>query len=368
MKSSTLLLFLALAAAGTPLHAQDKHQGSAIPWGSDWGKALEQARKEGKLLLVHFGAEWCTWCRKMDAETFSDPRVGAGGKGMVAVALDVDKHKDLVKKYLVERVPTAAVMLPEGELIEALDGFVAAKEFSAWVESWKTAFTRLSTAQAQVAKNPGDREAACRLAEALLRLNQPGAAAKVIESALALFPEGASAGADERRAKAELLAHLGDASLDLLESPKKLLEIAARIDAADPGGRLGFEVHSLFLRSAADDMLSHELEEEALELERSGKKGPAAKRKAEARTLQAGVLSRLEECLANYPDSPRADAVLLWSGHLALEVRKDGALARKHFRRVIEQFPDSDFADEARQRLRDMGVESPKSDRKEKKP
>lgn len=367
MMSPTLVLFIALEAVASPLSSQDKHQGSAIPWESDFNKGLDRARKEGKLLLVHFGAEWCTWCRKMDAETFSDPRVAAAcGKGLVPVAVDVDKQKDLVKRYLVERVPTAVVILPDGELVEALDGFVVAKEFCAWVESWKAAFARLGDAQARVAKNPGDREAACRQAEALLRLNQPGRAAKAIESALALLPDGGAATPDERKAKAELLVHLGDASLDLLESPRKLLEIAGRIDAADPGGALGFQVHSVFLRAAADDVLSHELEEEALELGRAGKKGPAAKRKSDARTLRAGVLSRLEECLTKYPDSSRADAVLLWTGHLALEVREDRETARRHFKRVVEQYPDSDFADEARQRLKDLGGEARKSDRKEK--
>lgn len=363
-------LFTTLVLAiGGQARSQDKHATSAISWFEEFEKGVENARREKKLLLVHFGAEWCSWCRKMEADTFADPKVAAVlAQGFVSVSVDVDRKKELVKKYLVERVPTTLVLLPEGNPVEMLDGYVPDAEFSGWLESWRAAWERLRQADEAVAEKPGDREAACRRAEALLRLNQPARAKKVIETVLALFPEDAASGAAERKFKAELLVHLGDAALVLLEPPKRILEIAGRIEAVDPGGTLGFEVHALFLRAAADDMLSHELEEDAVELERVGKKGQAAKRRAEARKLQAGVLSRLEECARKFPENPRGDAVLVWTGHLLLEVRKNAAGARKLFQQVLDQYPDSDFADEARQRLRDMGGDTPKSDRKDKKP
>ena len=58
MKSGAMLLFMALGAAATRPSVQDQHQGTSIPWEGDFQKGLEQARKQGKLLLVHFGAEW----------------------------------------------------------------------------------------------------------------------------------------------------------------------------------------------------------------------------------------------------------------------------------------------------------------------
>ncbi len=361
-----LALILAGSAAGW---AQDKHPKSKIKWESDLKRALEQAQKDGKLVLVHFGTESCSWCKKMDADTFSSPEVGtACAKGYVAVALDADREKDLTKKYGIERVPTAVVLLPEGDLVETLDGYAPAGEFSEWLTHVGKDFSRYRQADDELRKHPDDPEAVCRVAEALLRLNLSSRAAKAIGVGLTLFPKEAELSPEKRRNKAELLVHLGDAYLDLDESPKKILEVARDIEAADPGGKLGFEVHAMFLRAATDDVLAHELEEEARELEAQGKKAPAGKKRSDARTLQGSVLGKLEECLDKYPQSDRADAILMWLGHLYLEARNDPARATKLYQRVIDRFPDSLFIDEARQRLKDLSGEKPKSDPKSKKP
>lgn len=363
-----LSIFLVASLAG-PGRAQEEHPQSKIKWLKDLPAAQEQAKKDGKLLLIHFGAEWCTWCRKMDQDTFADRGVGqTAANGFVNIAADVDREKDLVKKYRVERVPTAIVLLPEGELVDVLDGYVSAGEFKTWLGSWAEAFARHRKAEEESRRKPEDREATCRRAEALLRLNQTQRAARLIEGALGQFPKAGPIAPGDRKAKAEFLVHLGDAYLDLGESPKKILELARGIEEQDAGGALGFEVHAAFLRAAVDEILAHELEEEARDLERERKKGAADRKKADARKLQTSVLRKLEECLEKYPESDRADAILIWTGHLIIEVRSDPVAARKMFQRVTEKFPNSPFAHEARKRLRELSGEEPKSERKNKKP
>lgn len=361
-------LVVSLIATGT-LPAQEEHPRSKVKWERDLKEALGHAQKDGKLVLVHFGAEWCTWCRKMDADTFASDEVGAlCAKSFVSVAVDVDKDKDLVAKYRIERVPTAAVLLPEGDLVEVLDGYVGAAEFKGWLAHAREDFARYREAQEKARKKPDDPEAACRVVDALMRLNQHARAVAAIEPEIAARFKGAVSSPEERKAKAELLVHLGDAYLQLGESPRKILGVARDLKELDPAGKFGFEVAALFLEAATDDILVHELERDAEDLEGQGKKGPAGKRRSEARKLQASVLDRLELCLEKYPESDRTDAILMWLGHLYLEARGDAARAAKMFQQVVDKYPESVFLDEARQRLKGLSGEKPKSNQKVKKP
>lgn len=43
-------------------------------WLDSWDSAIEQAGREGKLVLANFtGSDWCSYCKKLDAEVFSTP-------------------------------------------------------------------------------------------------------------------------------------------------------------------------------------------------------------------------------------------------------------------------------------------------------
>ncbi|MCX8155667.1 MAG: thioredoxin family protein, partial [Verrucomicrobiae bacterium] len=45
-----------------------------LNWVTDFNAALNQAKKENKLLFINFtGSDWCGWCKKLDAEVFSTP-------------------------------------------------------------------------------------------------------------------------------------------------------------------------------------------------------------------------------------------------------------------------------------------------------
>jgi thiol:disulfide interchange protein len=65
-------------------------------------KALMQARKERKNVLLQFGANWCGWCHKLHGLFASDKAIAAElKKNYVVVLIDVDKNHnaDVVKKY-----------------------------------------------------------------------------------------------------------------------------------------------------------------------------------------------------------------------------------------------------------------------------
>lgn len=68
-------------------------------WEDNYAKALEEARKDGKLVLLDFtGSDWCGWCIKLDEEVFSKSDFKKFAKdNLVLVELDYPRGKALPK-------------------------------------------------------------------------------------------------------------------------------------------------------------------------------------------------------------------------------------------------------------------------------
>lgn len=99
-------------------------------------EAADQATRENKLLLLDFtGSDWCGWCQKLDAETFSRPEFrDYAGKNLVLVQVDFPMHKSLPddvkeanlalkKKYAVRGFPTVLVVKPDGTVLWEQRGY-----------------------------------------------------------------------------------------------------------------------------------------------------------------------------------------------------------------------------------------------------
>ena len=92
-----LALFLSLTLT---VQAQD-----AIKW-HKFEDGLSKAQAEDKYLLVDFYTDWCGWCKKMDANTYTDKSViDLINKNFVAVKLNPEK--DAGVNYQNEKYPAA---------------------------------------------------------------------------------------------------------------------------------------------------------------------------------------------------------------------------------------------------------------------
>src|SRR5213082_789406 len=96
-------------------------------WQSDLTKAQAKARAENKLVLMDFtGSDWCSWCKKFDAEVLSRPEFKEyAAKNLVLVEVDfpakkqqsatLKKANDSLKgKFKVEAFPTFVVLNKDG--------------------------------------------------------------------------------------------------------------------------------------------------------------------------------------------------------------------------------------------------------------
>jgi thioredoxin-related protein len=68
----------------------------AITWYS-WSEVQQQMEKEPKKIFVDVYTDWCTWCKKMDKNTFTDPKVAAFmNENFYAVKFNAEQKQDEV--------------------------------------------------------------------------------------------------------------------------------------------------------------------------------------------------------------------------------------------------------------------------------
>src|SRR5271168_4409391 len=106
------------------LAAEDAQWLTSVP------DAQAQAKKENKLVLMDFtGSDWCSWCKKLDAEVFSKPEFADyAKKNLVLVQVDFPNNKEqsadlkkanqaLQEKYKVNGFPTLIVVNADGKVV-----------------------------------------------------------------------------------------------------------------------------------------------------------------------------------------------------------------------------------------------------------
>jgi thioredoxin-related protein len=107
-------------------------------WLTSVPEATAKAKKENKLILLDFtGSDWCGWCKKLDAETFSKSEfTDYAKKNLVLVEVDFpaqkqqsaelkNANKALQEKYKVEGYPTLVVLKPDGTVLWNQSGYLA---------------------------------------------------------------------------------------------------------------------------------------------------------------------------------------------------------------------------------------------------
>lgn len=99
-------------------------------------EALDQARREGKLVLVDFYADWCVPCKRMLKETYKDAQVVSELEHFVFLKVDTDEHPEVSKRFGVAGIPDTRILKPDGTEVAR---FVGYKDASEVIEVLRTA-------------------------------------------------------------------------------------------------------------------------------------------------------------------------------------------------------------------------------------
>jgi thioredoxin-related protein len=131
----TLLMLFSLA--GT-LRASDK---SKLHW-YPFEQGLAEAKKTNKKLLVDVYTDWCGWCKKMDADTYTDTGVESYLlEKYVVVKLNAESstrqtyngkqytERELASEFGVSGYPTTLFFKSDGSPITGAPGYYGAADF-----------------------------------------------------------------------------------------------------------------------------------------------------------------------------------------------------------------------------------------------
>ncbi|MEJ7594309.1 MAG: thioredoxin fold domain-containing protein [Planctomycetaceae bacterium] len=95
-----------------------------ISWSTDIEDSLHRAAANGQPVLMEFTADWCVFCKKMEKNTFTNAEVTERiSRNFVALKVDADKNKDLVKDLGIKGLPAILIVSPDLKVIERISGF-----------------------------------------------------------------------------------------------------------------------------------------------------------------------------------------------------------------------------------------------------
>ncbi len=87
----------------------------SIRWAASVDEAMAQATAQNKLVLLHFGADYCGPCRSVEQFVFTEPQVAAAIHDQyVPVKIDIQKAPELAEKFEVTRIPQDVIITTEG--------------------------------------------------------------------------------------------------------------------------------------------------------------------------------------------------------------------------------------------------------------
>ena len=76
-------------------------------WQPDYARAAAEARQTGRMLLIHFYADWCGPCR-MIAPVLDELASARAGE-LLVLKLDTDRYGEIAQRFEVRGIPTLIV-------------------------------------------------------------------------------------------------------------------------------------------------------------------------------------------------------------------------------------------------------------------
>jgi len=116
-----------------------------IHWYSTLEEATSTAIKVNKPMFMDFWADWCTACKVMEKDLYSDAAFASVADRFVLVRINFDKKTALARKYNVEALPTVVFTDSYGGEFIRHRGFLDVKPFVQLMQALPSDVTEFNT-------------------------------------------------------------------------------------------------------------------------------------------------------------------------------------------------------------------------------
>jgi uncharacterized protein len=107
-----------------------------IQW-RPWSDSIfEQAKQQGRFVLLDLGTGWCHWCHVMEEVTYTDPAVvDLIRSHYLAIRVDADSRPDLANRYEDYGWPATIVFNSDGSEIVKRQGYIPPKPMASMLQA-----------------------------------------------------------------------------------------------------------------------------------------------------------------------------------------------------------------------------------------
>lgn len=117
-------------------------------WEDSFADAQAIAKKSGLPILLHFRADWCAPCQKMEREVFPQAKFRELlGKKFLGVKIDIDQHRELAQRFAVHSIPMNVLISPQGKVLKRREGVMAFQPYLDWINGAVAAHRHQPTAR-----------------------------------------------------------------------------------------------------------------------------------------------------------------------------------------------------------------------------
>ena len=202
MRRDTSLLLATLGLCLVLLVGYSLYQSlpDRLPWIHSCGQAVKQAQEEGKLILAYLYTDWCGYCKKMEAETFTDQAViDEMSDSYVWLKLNAetdDEGRLLQERFNITGYPGLLLLDGEGREMDRISGFVPPGAFRERVAAAAGGPGSFVSLLRTASREPDSIDVQYRLAEEYIERGDFSAAIERLRRVIELDPENRSGKAD----------------------------------------------------------------------------------------------------------------------------------------------------------------------------